>query len=179
MMFPLVIPHQIAIYAIMSEKEQKSLEPLLATPLRTSELFLAKMLASVLPALLITWAAFALFLAIIQALLPANVLEVAWQQFGSLWLMALGLFAPLAATFMTLASMAIATRVSDLRTAQLFSSFAMLPVLLSLFFLVFRQMLGRPALLGGLCVALLVLDVGLLWVNVKLFHREEILTRWR
>jgi hypothetical protein len=80
---------------------------------------------------------------------------------------------------MTLASMAIATRVSDLRTAQLFSSFAMLPVLLSLFFLVFRQMLGRPALLGGLCVALLVLDVGLLWVNVKLFHREEILTRWR
>jgi ABC-type Na+ efflux pump permease subunit len=51
MMFPLVIPHQIAIYAIMSEKEQKSLEPLLATPLRTSELFLAKMLASVLPAL--------------------------------------------------------------------------------------------------------------------------------
>jgi ABC-2 type transport system ATP-binding protein len=179
MMFPLVIPHQIAIYAIMSEKEQKSLEPLLATPLRTSELFLAKMLASVLPALLITWAAFALFLAIIQALLPANVLEIAWQQFGSLWLMALGLFAPLAATFMTLASMAIATRVSDLRTAQLFSSFAMLPVLLSLFFLVFRQMLGRPALLGGLCVALLVLDVGLLWVNVKLFHREEILTRWR
>jgi ABC-type Na+ efflux pump permease subunit len=123
MMFPLVIPHQIAIYAIMSEKEQKSLEPLLATPLRTSELFLAKMLASVLPALLITWAAFALFLAIIQALLPANVLEIAWQQFGSLWLMALGLFAPLAATFMTLASMAIATRVSDLRTAQLFSSF--------------------------------------------------------
>jgi ABC-2 type transport system permease protein len=179
MMFPLVIPHQIAIYAIMSEKEQKSLEPLLATPLRTSELFLAKMLASVLPALLITWAAFALFLAVIQALLPANVLEIAWQQFGSLWLMALGLFAPLAATFMTLASMAIATRVSDLRTAQLFSSFAMLPVLLSLFFLVFRQMLGRPALLGGLCVALLVLDVGLLWVNVKLFHREEILTRWR
>jgi ABC-2 type transport system permease protein len=179
MMFPLVIPHQIAIYAIMSEKEQKSLEPLLATPLRTSELFLAKMLASVLPALFITWAAFALFLAIIQVLLPANVLEIAWQQFGSLWLMALSLFAPLAATFMTLASMAIATRVSDLRTAQLFSSFAMLPVLLSLFFLVFRQMLGRPALLGGLCVALLVLDVGLLWVNVKLFHREEILTRWR
>jgi ABC-type Na+ efflux pump permease subunit len=94
MMFPLVIPHQIAIYAIMSEKEQKSLEPLLATPLRTSELFLAKMLASVLPALLITWAAFVLFLAIIQVLLPANVLEVAWQQFGSLWLIALGLFAP-------------------------------------------------------------------------------------
>jgi hypothetical protein len=133
----------------------------LATPLRTGELFLAKMFASVLPAVGITWVAFGLFLVVVQALLPQNVLELAWEQFSSIWLVTLGLFAPLAATFMTLAAMAIATRVSDLRAAQLFSSFAMLP------------------LLGGLCAALLVLDLGLLWVNVKLFHREEILTRWR
>ena len=179
LMFPLVIPHSIAIYAIMSEKEQKSLEPLLATPLRTGELFLAKMFASVLPAVGITWVAFGLFLVVVQALLPQNVLELAWEQFSSIWLVTLGLFAPLAATFMTLAAMAIATRVSDLRAAQLFSSFAMLPVLMSAFFLIFQQAADKPALLGGLCAALLVLDLGLLWVNVKLFHREEILTRWR
>ncbi len=179
LMFPLVIPHSIAIYAIMSEKEQKSLEPLLATPLRTGELFLAKMLASVLPAVGITWVAFGLFLVVVQALLPQNVLGLAWEQFGSIWLMTLGLFAPLAATFMTLASMAIATRVSDLRAAQLFSSFAMLPVLMAAFLLIFHQAADKPALLGGLCAALLVLDIGLLGLNVKLFGREEILTRWR
>ncbi len=179
LMFPMVIPHSIAIYAIMSEKEQKSLEPLLATPLRTDELFLAKTLASVLPALAITWIAFGLFLAVMQFLLPSTVLELAWQQFGSIWLMTLLLFAPLAATFMTLASMAIATRVSDLRTAQLLSSFAMLPILMSAFFLIFQNLLDKPALLGGLCAALLVLDIALLGLNVKLFRREEILTRWR
>lgn len=179
LMFPMVIPHSIAIYAIMSEKEQKSLEPLLATPLRTGELFLAKTLASVLPALAITWIAFGLFLAVMQFLLPAIVLELAWQQFGSIWLMTLLLFAPLAATFMTLASMAIATRVSDVRTAQLLSSFAMLPILMSAFFLIFQNLLDKPALLGGLCAALLVLDIALLGLNVKLFGREEILTRWR
>lgn len=179
LMFPLVIPHSIAIYAIMSEKEQKSLEPLLATPLRTEELFVGKALASILPALGITWMAFALFVGVVQFLLPPMVLEVAWQQFGSIWLMALGLFAPLAAAFMTFASMAIATRVSDLRTAQLLSSFAMLPVLLSAFFLVFQHLLGRPMLLGPLALGIFVLDLGLVWLNVKLFRREEILTRWR
>ena len=179
LMFPLVIPHSIAIYAIMSEKEQKSLEPLLATPLRTGELFLAKMLASVLPAVGITWVAFGLFLVVVQALLPQNVLGLAWQQFSPVWLMTLGLFAPLAATFMTLASMAIATRVSDLRTAQLLSSFAMLPILMSVFLLILQQAADKPALLGGLCAALLVLDGALLVLNIKLFGREEILTRWR
>jgi hypothetical protein len=80
---------------------------------------------------------------------------------------------------MTLASMAIATRVSDLRAAQLFSSFAMLPILMSAFLLIFQQAANKPALLGGLCAALLVLDIGLLRLNIKLFGREEILTRWR
>ncbi len=179
LMFPLVIPHTIAIYAIMSEKEQKSLEPLLATPLRTGELFIAKALASVIPAVAITWVAFGLFVVVIQALFPAHVLELAWQQFSLIWLMTLLLFAPLAATFMTLASMAIATRVSDVRTAQLLSSFAMLPVLMSAFFLIFQQALDKPVLVGLLSAGLLVLDLGLLALNVKLFRREEILTRWR
>ncbi|MCX8103960.1 MAG: ABC transporter permease subunit [Candidatus Bipolaricaulota bacterium] len=179
LMFPMIIPHSMAIYAIMSEKEQKSLEPLLATPLRTGELLLAKTLASVIPALAITWVAFGLFLIVIQFVLPASVLEWAWQQFSTIWLMTLGLFAPLAATFMTLAAMAIATRVSDVRTAQLLSSFAMLPILMAAFFLIFQNLLEKPALLGGLCAALLVLDLVLLGLNVKLFGREEILTRWR
>lgn len=179
LMFPLVIPHTIAIYAIMSEKEQKSLEPLLATPLRTEELLIAKALASVLPAVGISWVAFGLFLGVVRVLLPRDVLELAWQQLGSVWLMTLGLFAPLAATFATLASMAVATRVSDLRTAQLLSSLALLPVLLSAFFLVFRYLMGKPMLLGLLVLGVFVLDIGLVWLNVKLFGREEILTRWR
>ncbi|MCS7197826.1 MAG: hypothetical protein NZ930_04005 [Candidatus Bipolaricaulota bacterium] len=179
LMFPLVIPHTIAIYAIMSEKEQKSLEPLLATPLRTEELLIAKALASVFPAVGISWIAFGLFLGVVQVLLPTAVLELAWQQLGSIWLMALGLFAPLAAIFATLASMAIATRVSDLRTAQLLSSLALLPVLLSAFFLVFQHLMGKPMLLGLLVLGVFVLDVGLVWLNAKLFRREEILTRWR
>lgn len=179
LMFPLVIPHSIAIYAIMSEKDQQSLEPLLATPLRTGEIFVAKALASVIPALAITWVAFGLFLVAVRALLPSFALEIAWQELGSLWLLTLGVFAPLAATFMTLASMAIATRVSDLRTAQILSSFVMLPVLLSVLLLLFQRSVGKPELLGWLSLGLLVLDLGLLWLNVKLFQREEILTRGR
>ncbi|MDP3047407.1 MAG: ABC transporter permease subunit, partial [Chloroflexota bacterium] len=46
---PASIPVTIASYSIVGEKEAKSLEPLLATPIRTWELLLAKSLAAALP----------------------------------------------------------------------------------------------------------------------------------
>ena len=40
------------------EKEQRTLEPILATLIRDRDLLLAKLVAAVVPAMLITWAAF-------------------------------------------------------------------------------------------------------------------------
>jgi ABC-type transport system involved in multi-copper enzyme maturation permease subunit len=60
LLLPAIIPLAIAVYSIVGEKEQSSLEPLLATPISDLELFLGKALASVLPALAINWISFAL-----------------------------------------------------------------------------------------------------------------------
>src|SRR5258705_4959575 len=62
MIMPLIIPISIASYSIVGEKTTRSLEPLLATPISTLELLLAKGLAATIPAVLATWAGFTIFM---------------------------------------------------------------------------------------------------------------------
>src|SRR5512136_2233924 len=50
--FPLSFSLIIALEAFVGEKERKSLEPLLATPLTNGQLYFAKMLASLIPPVL-------------------------------------------------------------------------------------------------------------------------------
>jgi ABC-2 type transport system permease protein len=58
LLMPIVLSASAAALALVREKEQRTLEPILATPIRDRDLLLAKLVASVVPALLITWAAF-------------------------------------------------------------------------------------------------------------------------
>ncbi|MDW8329208.1 MAG: ABC transporter permease subunit [Candidatus Bipolaricaulota bacterium] len=179
MLFPMIIPNAISVYAIMSEKEQKSLEPLLATPLQTWELFLAKVLSAVIPAVVITWATFGVFVLIVGQMLPAGLWGIVWRDFGIATLVTLVLFAPLASVFVTMTSMAIATRTSDARSAQLLSSFVVLPIALWALVSIYQNALLQPANLVGVSLLLLGLNIVLLKIAVRLFRREEILTRWR
>lgn len=179
MLFPMIIPNAISVYAIMSEKEQKSLEPLLATPLQTWELFLAKVLSAVLPAVVITWATFGVFVILVSQMLSVEIWTIVWEDFGTAALVTLVLFAPLASVFVTMTSMAIATRTNDARSAQLLSSFVILPLALWALVSIHQNTLLQPANLAGLSLLVFGLDLILLKIAVKLFQREEILTRWR
>jgi ABC-2 type transport system permease protein len=179
MMFPMVIPISVAVSAIIGEKEQKSLEPLLATPLTTYELFLGKALASIVPAVGVTWMAFGLFGLFMKLLLPPQVVTLALGEFGTAWLLTIFLFTPLTSLLMAAASMMIATRVSDVRAAYQLSSFVMLPILLPAIFFATQQALTNVSFIVVLSGAILLFDLVLLSFAVKLFRREEILTRWR
>ena len=55
MMMPLIIPTSIAAYSIVGEKTTRSLEPLLATPLTNTELYIGKAVAATLPPLLASY----------------------------------------------------------------------------------------------------------------------------
>lgn len=179
MLFPMIIPNTISVYAIVSEKEQKSLEPLLTTPLQTWELFVGKVLAAVIPALLVTWVAFGVFVSLIQSFLPPAALPIAWREFGFTALTTIFLFAPFAAILVTLTSMAIATRVGDARAAQILSSLVVLPITIWAIYYLFQNSLLQPMNFVWLSLTLAVVDLLLLKLCVKFFQREEILTRWR
>jgi len=175
MVLPVMIPVTIAVYSIVGEKEQGTLEPLLATPITDWELFLGKALAATLPALALTWGVFGLFLIAVGAMLgtlPGAILSLPW-------LLSLFLLSPLLALFGVLVTMLVSSRTTDPRAAYQFSGLAVVPALVPLIVYSARQAavnLFLVCLEGGLLV---LVNVAAFMLVVRLFRREEILTRWK
>ncbi|MCD6541660.1 hypothetical protein J7K76_07540 [Candidatus Bipolaricaulota bacterium] len=74
-------------------------------------------------------------------------------------------------------TMIVSSRTTDVRAAYQFSSLAVLPVLIPLLVYIGRLTAVNLAFVGKRIV--IPLDVATLYIAVKLFRREEILTRWR
>ena len=68
LLVPVVAATSLATHAVIGEKQSKALEPLLATPISTIELLIAKTLTPFVFALALTWFAAALYVAGIFAL---------------------------------------------------------------------------------------------------------------
>ena len=176
MILPVAIPITIAAYSIVGEKTTRSLEPLLATPITTAELLTAKIIAAVTPAILATWLAFAIFLVGARLLTTPAVFGAFFEV---QWLIAIFIVAPLLTLLATCVAVIVSSRASDPRVAEQLASVVILPLML----LVIGQAVGlilidrRVMILMGLVV--LVLDVALVYLSVRLFQRETILTRWK
>ncbi len=176
MMLPVIVPVTIASYSIVGEKTSRSLEPLLATPITTTELLMGKMVAACVPAVLATWAAFAIYAVFMWFMVSEAVFALAM---GPMWLVAIFLVAPLMSLMAVSAAVLVSSRVTDPRAAEQLSALVILPVML----LLIGQSMGlilvdtRMILLLG--VAVLALDVVLVTMSVKLFQRETILTQWK
>jgi len=175
LLLPAIIPLAIAVYSIVGEKEQTTLEPLLATPISDLELFLGKALASVIPGLLVNWISFGAFLALIRILVGS----VPFQLLTTPWLASIFGLAPLLALFSVAVTMIVSSRASDARAAYQFSSLAILPGLIPLIIYSAQKTLVDMNLIileGGLLV---IADIAILYFAIKLFKREQILTRWK
>ncbi|MFC2078717.1 ABC transporter permease [Candidatus Bipolaricaulota bacterium] len=175
LLLPAIIPLAIAVYSIVGEKEQTTLEPLLATPISDVELFLGKALASVIPALIVNWISFGAFLVLIRLLVGS----VPLQMLTPPWLASIFGLAPLLALFSVGVTMIVSSRASDARAAYQFSSLAILPGLVPLIIYSTQKTLVNMNLIlleGGLLV---IADVAVLYFAIKLFRREQILTRWK
>ncbi len=177
MLIPLVIPVSIAAYSIVGEKRARSLEPLLATPITTWELILAKALAAVIPAVAASWLAFLLFAAggAVMAASPAVVAAF----LHPMWLLAVIVGGPLLAFLSVALALMVSSRVNDPRVAEQLSGVVAVPLLA----LLFGQMSGFLALKRDLVVLFLLfvalLDGVMAYFTVRVFDRENILTRWK
>ena len=175
LLLPAIIPLAIAVYSIVGEKEQTTLEPLLATPISDVELFLGKALASVIPALIVNWISFGAFLVLIRLLVGA----VPFQLLTTPWLASIFGLSPLLALFSVGVTMIVSSRASDARAAYQFSSFAILPGLIPLIIYSTQKTLVDMRLIALEGALLIIADVAVLYFAIKLFRREQILTRWK
>ena len=177
LVMPLIIPMTVAAYSVIGEKEAHSLEPLLATPIRTGELLLGKSIAAVVPAVLATWLAYAIFIG--GARLVASSDRVFGGLLNPMWLVAMVILTPLLALLSVAVGVVISSRVNDTRVAQQIGGMLVIPAVV----LGLAQTAGFIPLnvftfaAGSALVALI--DIGVLYIATKVFQREKILTQWK
>jgi ABC-2 type transport system permease protein len=176
MLTPLIIPINIAAYSIVGEKTTRSLEPLLATPITTSELLLGKNLAAVIPAVLATWAGFLVY--IIGAGIISSSPAVTRALLDPMWLLAVIVLGPLLAVMSVNFAIMVSSRVTDPRAAEQISAVIILPVLL-VFFGQIAGLFVNSALILGFSLIILIIDAVMIYLAVRTFQRETILTRWK
>jgi len=177
MILPVSIPAAIAAYSIVGEKTNRSLEPLLATPITTIELLVGKCLAAVIPASLATFAAFGLFAVGVMLIVTDRTLLTAVLDVR--WLIAVFIEGPLLATLSVAFAMMVSSRVSDPRVAEQISMMIIVPVLFGLFSQKAGLFVLNSQIISLISIITLALDSILIWLIVPVFQRESILTRWR
>ena len=177
MILPLAIPVTISAYSIVGEKTTHSLEPLLATPITTAELLTGKSLAAAIPAILATYGAFALFVLGAWILIPNRALFLALMD--ARWLIAIFIVGPLMAIMSIDVSIIVSSRVNDPRVAEQLSMVVIVPLLAIFFAQIGGLIVINSKLVLGIAGGLVFLDCILVYLAVRLFQRETILTRWK
>lgn len=176
LIMPLFIPVLIAAQSVAGEKERRTIEPLLATPLTASEIVLAKSLGAVVPALGITWIAFALFAIGVDVAAYPLTHHPVLPDLG--WLFTVVVLVPLLCFLGNTVTVLVSSRVTDSRLAQQLSALIVIPVLglgvLQFAGVVFLGPLFDLMLAAGVTA----LDVALFALAVRFFDRERILSRW-
>ncbi|MDQ2912108.1 MAG: ABC transporter permease [Chloroflexota bacterium] len=177
LLVPIFIPSVLASYAIVGEKRERTLEPVLATPIRTWELLLGKILGALVPALAITLASAAVFVVGILSFAVSDRVRAMIVTPG--WVLAVLVDTPLLALIGVALIVVLSSRVNDPRTAQQISAVLVVPVVGLLFGQLAGVIVLSPPLALGIGVVLAIVAAGALWAATRLFQREVILTRWR
>jgi ABC-2 type transport system permease protein len=176
LVMPVFVPILISSQSVAGEKERRTIEPLLASPVTAAELVAGKSLASLVPAVIICWGAF--------AALCVGVDLVSWRfahallMPNTMWLFGVAVIAPLFAFFGNGVAVLISARVAEARLAQQLSALVVLPLVGLVGGQVaglLRAGTGYYAIQGAV---ILVLDVVLLLASVRLFDRERLISKW-
>lgn len=165
--FPISFSLVIALETFVGEKERRSLEPLLATPLSNTQLYLGKMLAALIPPVLASYLGIAVYLASLY-------LNIDYRPSLTLVLQIV-LLTTAEALVMVSGAVIVSSRTTSVRAANLLASFIILPMA----FLVQGEALmmfwAKDELLWFVLLALLVIDVMLVRMGARIFNREELL----
>jgi ABC-type Na+ efflux pump permease subunit len=172
-LIPVMLPTTIAAYAVMGEREQRTLETVLTTPVRDRELLGGKAIAAVIPAVAIAWLLFGVYVGLAEVFAPHVVLEQIWTVEQAV---AMGLLAPALAVFAIVIGIIVSLRSSDFRVAQQLAVLASAPVIGFVALITFRVLDPSVWLYAVAAAAVFLVDAVLWRVGLGLFSRERLLT---
>jgi ABC-2 type transport system permease protein len=176
-MIPVMIPTVTASYSFVGEKTNKSLEPLLATPITDAELLLGKSLSIFGICMAVTWLSFMIAAGIVD-MMAGPVLGY-YPLPNPFWIVGMLLLAPGMCLMSIFANVLISSKVNDVRVSQQIGGVLVLPIIL--FFILSLSGYLSSGLLPMFLFSCLVfvIDGGILWLSLKVFRREEILVSWK
>lgn len=172
-----ILPTAIASYAIIGEKVEKSLEPLLATPTTDGEILLGKSIAALLPPTIAIYTGAFIFTVLMDVITSSKLGYLYYPNWNIV--VVLLFMVPLAAILSIQLNVIVSSRVNDVRAAQQIGIFTVMPLLavqlateLSLITLGIDDFLVMSAIL-------LAIDLALFYFSTATLRREEILTSWK
>lgn len=175
LLMPVIISNASASYSFVGEKEHKTLEGLLYTPLSDKEMLLGKVIASFIPSIVITYGAIVLY--------GITVNLFGWKQFHQLifpngaWLSLILLIIP-SMTFLSICLvMMVANKAKSMKSAQSVALFLVVPII----GLIISQASGimllgyQTILIAGF--VLIILDIIIFLLLVKSFNRDKMVSK--
>lgn len=167
--FPITVSLVIALESFVGEKERGSIEPLLNTPLKDWQLYVGKLLSSVVPPLVgsfLGMSIYSLGLAFNQVPLPefslmAQIIVLTIVQ----------------AVVMVSGGVVVSSQATSVKAANLLSSFIVIPMALLIQGESIVMFWGNYSTLWWAVFGLAVLAILLIRVGLAHFHREELLGR--
>jgi uncharacterized membrane protein SpoIIM required for sporulation/ABC-type transport system involved in multi-copper enzyme maturation permease subunit len=167
--FPISFSLVIALETFVGEKERRSLEPLLATPLSDAQLYLAKTLAAMIPPLLAAYLGITVYLAglyFIEGWQPPLVLLVLTV-----------VLTTVKGLVMVTGAVVVSSQTTSVRAANLLASFIIIPMALLLQGEAIIMFWANYDVLWWIVLFLSVTDIVLIRMGIHTFNREELLGR--
>jgi len=171
-----VIPTAIASYSLVGEKIQKSLEPLLATPMTDGEILLGKTISGLLVPVAAIYAGSLIYMVLMDLVTQSTL---GYLYYPNWHMGAILLAAPLVSLLSVEINVLVSSRMNDVRTAQQLGYLFILPFMglyVASEFGLFAFTDTNLLILAG---AILVISIALFFVSRATFQREEILTKWK
>ncbi|GAP20063.1 stage II sporulation protein M [Leptolinea tardivitalis] len=167
--FPISVSLVIALESFVGEKERGSIEPLLNTPLEDWQLYLGKLISSTVPPLLSSYLGMSVYLTgLVISHIPIPDPQL---------LILVVCMTTVQAFMMVAGAVVVSCQATSVRSANLLSSFIILPVA----FLIQGESVvmfwGNYATLWWVVVGLSIFSILLIRVGLAHFQREELLGR--
>ncbi len=175
--FPISISLVIALETFVGEKERRSLEPLLSTPLTNTELYIGKTLSAMIPPLVSSYGGMAVYLV---SLLTG---ELQWRP-PAMLVVQIILLTTVQALVMVTGAVVVSSQTTSTRAANLLASFIIIPMTIIIqgesaimFLAPDAESPNGIGALWAIIMGMFIVTILLLRVGNAVFNREELLGR--
>lgn len=172
LLIPTINAMMIALHSFVGEKEKRTMETLLFSPITVKELFIGKVLSAFIPSIIITWVSFFLFGVI--------TVSLTYNMFGYLifpnanWLILMLWVVPMITILTILVNVFVSARAKGFQEAQQLGGILILPIMALFIGQATGFLIIKPLLLALIGVIILILNVLLLKMMTKYNDRNTL-----